>query len=319
MRSALNGKLKQFLCAMLCVALPAGALLMGGCFGKALPQPAETGGTEALTESAAPVTEAPSSTDSVTEAPASAAPETETPATTAPVTEAPASAAPVTEAPVTETPTTAAPAVPQSKEEIVSFFAAAVNGVKSGAAGYTRTAYDRLGETNVTGNSVVDGAIKSIVSGFLTTENEAKPAVCAKGSPPAAEMMPGWVLADPGKVKSAALEPADGKYNVTILMEDEDTPRKSGSHLAEVGPVLFIEDVEAKLKGVSVIRRYEDLHIRYSGYTLSALLTPEGRLVSLRYHADISVELGAVEVAVMTLRDMRFTLENTVTYSDFVY
>lgn len=315
-----NSVKRRYITAAVCLMLA--ALLLNGCFAKKKGNaPAQTEASVSLSETqttAAPTAPAPTTSEPTTAEGTTA--EATAEATAAPPTTAePTAAEPTTAEPTTAEPTTAQNTVPGTKEEIIAFFAQAVNRVKSGAAGYVRKEFDTLGNMNITGNSLVDNSIKGIVGGFLVTENQAKPQSAAKGSAEAAQRIPGWELTDFGMVAFAGLVPAGEDYTVTIVLQDEDSPRRGESHLAAVGSVLYLEDVQEKLKDISALKNVDDMHIRYRNYTITATLTSDGRLKALQHHADLTVEMGRVEVTVMTLQNVGFTLEHTIQYSDFTY
>ena len=278
--------------------------------------------TTAAPTTAAPVTDAITTDATTTDVLTTAEPVTEPP------TEATTAAPETTTEPLTEA-TTAAPetttqapsAVPATKAEIVAFFAAAVNNVKNNnAAGYDKVEYQQIHDVHMTGNATTDSMIKGIISGFAKDENTAPHVTAQKGTPSSGENMLGWGLADDGAVVSAALEQTGGNYRVTIVMADEDTPdRANPRHLEAVGSVTYREEVEGALASVPQMNEYSDIHIIYTGYTITAELTPDGKLVTLRHHTDIEVTIGRLKVAFFTLENKSVSMENNVVYTGFVY
>ncbi len=281
--------------------------------------------TEAPT-TAAPATEAPATDAPTTESPATGTPATEAPATDAPATEAPATDAPATEAPATEAPATeapatepAGPAVPTTKDEIIAFYAKAVNDIaQNGTAGYNKKEFQTMGELNITGIGMVDNAIKGVAANYFKGEDQVETQVCAKGSDDAKNRMLDWGLTDNSKVKSATYDASTGA--LTIVMEDEDTPHKGGgSHLDQIGSVLLWEDIDAELQGVSILSNYENVHVKYTNYTITATISADGKISALKHHTDVAIEIGSAKILFATLKDKNVTLENTVVYSDFQY
>lgn len=297
--------------------------------------PATEPTAEAATE--APVTEPttePATTAPVTEPasePTTAAPVTET--TAAPATQAPATettAEPTTAEPTTAEQTTAepetsteapTPAAPAAKADIVAFFASAVNDVKNGnTASYDKVEYQKIHDVHMTGNATTDKMIKNIISGFAKDENSAPHTAAQKGTPSSGENMLGWGLADDSAVVSATLEETGGNYRITLVMADEDTPdRANPRHLEAVGSVTYREEVEDALRSVPQMNEFSDIHIIYTGYTITAELTPEGRIISLRHHTDIEVTIGRLKVAFFTLENKSVSLENNVVFTGFAY
>ena len=339
-------QIRQLCRAVCCVIL---AVLLIPCTVSCARQNADTGNGTTETTTAAPVTEttaepateassAEPTTEPTTAAPVTettAEPATETPSaepTTEPVTEAPTAettAEPTTEpttaettsaAPVTETeaPTSA---VPAEKAEIVSFFAAAVNRVKNeNAASYDKVEYQKIHDVHMTGNATTDNMIKNIISGFAKDENSAPHTAAQKGTASSGENMLGWGLADDSAVVSATLEETGGNYKITLVMADEDTPdRANPRHLEAMGSVTYREEVEDALRSVPQMNEFSDIHLIYTGYTVTAEITPDGRLISLRHHTDIEVTIGRLKVAFFTLENKSVSLENNVVFTGFAY
>ncbi len=309
--------MKKAFSLLLCAFLLAGTILFGACGGTGKNNRPET-------TSAPAATDPPASEEAVTPAPETTEAPTETPETTEAPTAAPETAEVPTEAP-TEAPTVpeteAASAVPVTKEEIVAFYANAVNNIKvNGAAGYTKKEFNTMGELKATGNSTADTAIGKAVGGFIKGENDVQAQTYAKGSDGAKSNMLGWELSDLGYVVSAALVPDGENWAVTLLLADEDTPHRGESHLAKAGSVLLWEDLDADLQKVSFLQSYNDVHVKYANYTISAVISPEGLLRSVEHHTDYSLVFGSVKLPIVgTLNDMRIGLENTVLFSDFTY
>ena len=301
--------------SVLFVALPS----LSGCFGAKVDPGSTTAQPSAVTteESTLP---APTETQT---APSETAP-TE-PAETQAVTEAaaPETAPPATEptvAPTTE-PATPVNTVPSTPEEIVAFYAKAANEIKAnGSAGYTKKEFKTMRELRATGNAEVDQMIGNAVGAFVKDEAHTEAKTFAKGTEEAKANISGWALTDPGKVVSAALAQIGGDYTVTIRLADEDTPHRGASFLAQVGTVLLWEDFENDLKKVSFIKEYTDPHVRYTGYTITAVLSPEGMLRSVEHRANVTLSFGTVKLPFIgNMNGLAIGLESAELYSDFTY
>ncbi|MBQ2759116.1 MAG: hypothetical protein IJE93_05050 [Clostridia bacterium] len=298
--------------------------------------------TVAETPTEAPVgdtpTEAPTNApvgDTPTEAPTNAPVDTPTEApTNAPVdtpTEAPTNA-PVekpTEAPTnapTEAPTNA-PATsnaPSSKQDIVNFYAKAANDLKNnGAAGYTKKEWQVVDEINI--NPLVNGAIKGVLGSFMTVEADAEEQVNAKGSDDAKRRSFGWTLTDLSKVASAKCEVlANGNYKITIVMVDEDTPKKTGSTLGQVtGALLYWEDIETTLTSdptvTKILSEFSDIHVNYKHFTITAEMTPDGKFVALEHNADVDIILGHIKVIGINIDNKSGHMYNYCKFYNFKY
>ncbi len=276
-----------------------------------------------------PANNTPSNNDtpapsSETPAPSSEQPSSETPSSETPSSEQPASDTPASDTPASsETPSSETPAstLPSTKEEICNFYAKAVNDIKNnGSAGYSKKEFQTMGELNVTGIGAVDNAIKGVAGNYFKGEDQVETQVSAKGSDDAKKRMLGWNLTDNSKVVSASLNQNGGKYDITIVMADEDTPHKGGgSHLDQVGSVLLWEDIDAELQNVKVLNSYENVHVKYTNYTINATISPDGKISSIKHHTDVRIEIGQAKILFATLKDKVVGLENTVNFSDFAY
>ena len=275
-------------------------------------------------DAAAPTTDTAASAEQTTAAvPTTAAPTTAAPTSAVPTTAAPTTAVPTTAVPTSAVPTSAVPAnaAPASKAEIVSFFAAAVNDIKNnGSASYDKVEYQKIHDVNMTGNATVDGMIRNSIGSFAKDENSAPHIAAQKGTASSKDNMLGWGLADDSAVVSASLQETGGNYLVTLVMADEDTPDQSNPrHLEKMGSVMYLDEVEGALSSVPQMKEFGDIHIVYTGYTVTAELTPEGRLVSLRHHCNAQINLGHMKILVISLDNKSISLENFVEYKDFIY
>lgn len=265
----------------------------------------------------------------------------ETPATEAPATEAPADnnggETPATEAPATQAPSdnkgdttpTAAPATkastgnsaPTGKENVFNFYKEAVAKVKGGAAGYTKKEWQAISSLNLTGMGAVDNAIAKVAGNYMTKEDAAENQVCEKGSDKAKDRFPACTLTDLSKVKSATCAvQSNGNYKITIIMVDEDTPKKSGNFLGKVtNSILYWEDIDAELKNIDIIKSYSNIHVIYKGYKIEAEITPDGKFVSLNHLGSVDIKIGEAKVLVAPLKDKSGHLDNFCKYTSFKY
>lgn len=210
--------------------------------------------------------------------------------------------------------------MPETKAEIADFYKAAVKRVKNGDAGYSKKEWQDLGDLNVTGLGMVDSLIGTVAAQYFHDENSAEATVNGKGSEEAKVRMNDFTLTDYSKIVSATCEPtADGNYKLLLTFAEEDTPHRGSSFLAQVGSVLLWEDIEAELNNLSMLSAYQNIHVRYTNYTITATLTPDGEFLALRHHCDIAIDIGSATILVVTLRDKTVTMENTVLYTDWTY
>ena len=213
------------------------------------------------------------------------------------------------------------PARPTSKNEILDFYKAAVNRVKyDGAAGYTKKEWQSIESADITGNGTVDATIKKLALNYMTTAEQAEGQVYAKGSQEAKDRFPNFTLTDYSKVKSATIQESSAAYKIVIVMQDEDTPHKGSSFIAQVtNSVLLWEDIDAELKNISVLSEYSDIHIWYRGFTITAVTGRDGRFTTLQHVApNIDIRIGHAKV-IINIDDKSARMTNYCMYTDFIY
>ncbi len=215
---------------------------------------------------------------------------------------------------------TASTGKPSTKDEVIDFYKNAIARVKNGEAGYTKKEWQVIGNLNITGIGMVDSAIENVVAGYATKEEDAEEQVSPKGSDDAKNRCPPFTLTDYSKVASAECTEANGNYKITIIMQDEDTP-KAGTFLKEVtDSVLLWEDIEKEVKeNVSIVKDFSDVHVNYQGYKIEAEITPDGKFVTLDQTAHVDIKIGSAKILIATLKDKSGTLDNYMKLWGFEY
>lgn len=255
----------------------------------------------------------------------SSAPVTNPPAqdTTAPAADdTTAPAADDTTAPAATTPTGA----PATKDEIIAFYKSAADKVKNdGAAGYTKKEWQFISEINI-GASFINSAVEGVVAGFMTTEEEAGEQINEKGTDDAKNRFPAFTLTDNSFIISAECTTnAAGNYVIKMVCADEDTPRKDGtSKLGQVTQsLIYWEDLEKTLKEdptvTKILTGYDGVHVIYTGYTVTAEITPDGKFVSMDHVGNINIKIGSATILVATIKDKSANMTNTCKYYNFNY
>ncbi len=263
---------------------------------------------------------------------AAQAPATQPAVTNPPVADSTAPAADdTTAAPADDTTATPAgndaPAgAPATKDEIIAFYSAAANKIKNeGAAGYTKKEWQTISEINI-GASFINEAVKGVVGGFMTTEDEAGEQINDKGSDDAKNRFPGFTLTDNSFIVSAECTTnAAGNYVIKMVCADEDTPRKDGS--SKLGQVtqslIYWEDLEDTLKNdptvTKILTAYDGVHVIYKGYQVNCEITPDGQFVSMDHIGNIDIIIGSAKILIATITDKSANLVNTCKYYNFNY
>ncbi len=250
-----------------------------------------------------------------------ATPATQAPAAETPAAETPAAETPAAETPAAETPAASSTGKPSTKDEVLDFYKNAAARIKNNAeASYHKKEYQVVGALNITGIGMVDSAIEKAVAGYVTTEESAEDQFSEKGSDDAKNRFPGFTLTDYSKVASAECTEANGNYKITIIMQDEDTP-KAGTFLKEVtDSVLLWEDIEKEVTtNVKIVSDFNDVHVVYKGYKIEAEITPDGKFVTLDQTAHVDIAIGSAKILIATLKNKSGTLDNYMKLWDFQY
>ena len=184
------------------------------------------------------------------------------------------------------------------KTKTFNFYKAACDKITStGAAGHTRKEWQEIKELNL-GSSIVTNLVKPIITSFMKTEDQASESVSDKGSDDAKRRM-APCGADISYVKSATKKDlSNGNYQITIVMNDENTPKKGSKGIASMSTgILYMEDVQETVKNNStvskVVKSLDKAEIIYQAYTIVAEMTKDGKFVSIEHHTDGAISASA--------------------------
>ena len=245
-------------------------------------------------------------------------------------------AAQQTQTPSTESTTAAAPStesttaaqqqgnkMPATTQEITDFYKKGVDDIKAGKAGYTKKEWQNVDNVNI-GSSLVNNAVTSVLGSFMTVEADAQEQVNAKGSEDATRRIAPWVLTDLSKVASATCVQDGANYKITIIMKDEDTPKKEGSVLGQVtGALLYWEDIEKTLTEdptvTKILTEFSDIHVNYKGYKIEAVMTTDGKIVSIDHTADVDILIGHAKILVFNVDNKSGHMWNYCKFYNFTY
>ena len=248
--------------------------------------------------------------------------DTTVPAEPAPAADADASAETTPASDAAAAPTGA----PTTKDEIIDFYKAAAARIKDNAeAGYVKKEWQVISEINI-GASMINSAVEGVVGNFMTTEDGASEQASEKGSDDAKNRFPGFTLTDYSFVASAECTTnAAGNYEIKLVMQDEDTPKKDGSSkLGQcTGSIIYWEDLEDTLKNdstvSSILKEYSGIHVIYTGYQINCEITPDGKFVSMDQIGNVDIKIGSAKILIATITDKSAHLTNTCTYRNFTY
>lgn len=204
------------------------------------------------------------------------------------------------------------------KAKVYNFYKDAAHGMATkGSAGYDKIEWQVIENLKV---GSVGALLQPFIDMFMTTKEEAEVQVQAKGSDDAKNRFPDCTLTDLSKVVSAEKKDlANGNYEITIIMADEDTPmNEASSFLAKVtSSVLFWEDIEETIKNdVPIVSAINSRSVNYTGYKITAEMTKDGKFVSLGHYATVIINANA---KIGLNLDVGATLYNNCEYSNFKY
>ncbi len=220
-----------------------------------------------------------------------------------------------------ETQTSAAAFSPETKEEILAAYRQAVKNVRSGGAGYNNKTWQSARVVQMTGIAAVDEFVNTELNRRATPEARAETVGYEKGTQAAMAGFPDCSLEDADQIVYAASEQRGENVNLTIIMQDEDTPLSvENSMLGKVTDIiLFKNEIERELREtLPVIKDYE-YSVLYRGFEIVCELTKDGKFVSLRHHAVAEVNVSTVRLFLFTLTDKSGVLIMDSDFSDFVY
>ena len=207
------------------------------------------------------------------------------------------------------------------KTKTFNFYKAACDKITStGAAGHTRKEWQEIAALNL---GKASSLLKPVIQGFMKTEDQASEAVSEKGSDDAKRRM-APCGADISYVKSATKKDlSNGNYQITIVMNDENTPKKGSKGIAAMATgILYMEDVEDTVKNDStvsgIVKSLDKAEIVYKAYTIVAEMTKDGKFVSITHTTtgDIS---ASVTVKLFGNISGDGTLNFTSKWYDFKY
>ncbi len=162
-----------------------------------------------------------------------------------------------------------------------------------------------------------------VIQSFMKTEDQAEPKTSEKGSDDAKRRM-APCGADISNVKSATKKDlSNGNYQITIVMNDENTPRKGSKGVASMATgILYMEDVEDTVKNdgtvSAIVKSLDQAEIVYKSYTIVAEMTKDGKFVSIDHNTTGEI---AAKVTVRILGSVGGTgvMAFTSKWYDFKY
>ena len=172
---------------------------------------------------------------------------------------------------------------------------------EKGVAGYSKKGWQTIDSINITGSSVLQSTFKSLLEGFLTTEEDAEVKVNEKGSEDAMCRMPLSNCSEEA-VKSVTVKESGSNLIITIVMKDQTNPATTDTDGLNVmsNDILYVEDIYDTIENdstvSSVIKKVNRADVTYKGYTIKATMTKDGKFVSIEHYgpADLVTEVNTI-------------------------
>jgi hypothetical protein len=182
----------------------------------------------------------------------------------------------------------------------------------NGTAGYNKIGWQKI--LKIEGLGMLSGAIEGIIAGFMTTEEEAEVKENPKGSDDAKNRMP---ISDCDKkyVKSATAKKDGANYVITIVLVEQTNPSyKDADGLVKMSrEFLDYGDVQEAVKDISIVKSL-DGQIVYKDYTITAVMTADGKFVSITHQG-----VGYIKANLNGSINANGELEFNAKYTDFKY
>ena len=215
----------------------------------------------------------------------------------------------------------AAAGMPSGKEEILAFYADAVNRVHNGDAGFAEKNSVGIASAGLTGYDFLDRQMARLLTEALNA-GDASPNVFARGSYAATAAMPVCELKNTARISDAVIT-ADGDNRKLKMTLEDDTLRginSSGeSYLSKITDLVHNKDVADMIFTETDYFKDVDYDVAFRNMTITATLTPEGRLLALSHSCSMEVLIRSVNVWNTTLKDLSVTVSLAEAYSDFDY
>ncbi|MBO5064595.1 MAG: hypothetical protein J6D06_00575 [Clostridia bacterium] len=208
--------------------------------------------------------------------------------------------------------TAAADNNPIMKDPFAAYSKAANDIHTKGIAGYNKIGWQK--PLKIEGLGILDSAIVPILEKFMTTEDEAEVKQNAKGSDDAKNRMPASNCSKK-YIKSATAKADGNNYVVTIVMVDFTNPSYADTDGLQLMSREFLDykDVEKEAKNIPIVRSLEG-QIVYKDYTITAVMTKDGKFVSITHRG-----VGYIKALLNGSINATGELEFNAKYTDFKY
>lgn len=163
---------------------------------------------------------------------------------------------------------------------------------ENSVAGYSKSTWQELQDFNMDG--VISGVVRSVLEGFLTSEEDAEEHMYDKGSYEAGENMPKGNCLD-SEIKNISTRKSGSNVILTIVMKDQKNPEEDDrSGLAVMAKdIVYPQDIHDAVADISVIKSVDKCDITYSDYTIEATINKYGQFVEIKHSTLCFIEASA--------------------------
>lgn len=213
--------------------------------------------------------------------------------------------------------------MPQSLQEICSFYKNCLEKGEDLNPGFTSKEVKAY-ETINTGSSMVDNVATSIYDSMIE-ENDSGEIVYEKGSADGREKLPVWKDEAFEYVLWAECLPFGDNYKIRIVMQDVKDPSEDNEVLNSfTKSFVSIDEITYALENdltiTKVLNRAGTYSVNNYEYTVEAVLTRDGQIISLEYINNYEIKIdGALVLGVINVNNKSIFGCNRESYYNFTY
>ena len=205
------------------------------------------------------------------------------------------------------------------KTALVAWYNDRINEVRTKKPKIDREKIEKIDnfETSLLGG-IADGAINGLVASGMPGNPE--PSVIQKGADNAVKFFSDTASSavQAGDVTLATVRKEGNNYVVTLLLEEETNPAKTGSKYARVFGVATAPEILDGVKDLGITGDPNNVTVVYSGGKASITVNPQGQIIKAESFCKTTVIAKKVKLAVFNL-DLTVYQSSANAYSGFVY
>ena len=194
---------------------------------------------------------------------------------------------------------------------------------QKGIAGYKKKNWQALHDFYLS-DRTMSPVVQTMLEGFLVKEDDAEVRDSVKGSDDAKRRMQ---ISNCSKdaVRSVTAQKSGSNYIVTIVMKSQTNPSPNDTDGINVmsRDILYMEDVVYTVENDQVVKKIisgiENGEIHYKDYTITAIMTPDGKFVEINHYCSTDFNADLDLVYNDSRSRTKGKLDFCASYTDFVY